>query len=986
MKLSLKLLAAFVAVSFCFQASAATITVMNTADTGAGSLRQALLDASDGDTIDFDLTYPATITLTSGQLVVDKSITISGPGANQLAVNGNAASRVFSISSGKTVTISGLTITNGLASGSDNHGGGIFNSGTLTVSNSTISGNSVAPDGSVGGQGGGIFNFNDCNCSTNAILTVSNSTISGNSAADGGEGGGLGGGILNWGTATVTDSTISGNSPNYGGAIYNQASNAFVGDSRNVAVTVTNSTLSGNSATSNGGAILSVQSNGAGSSVTGTVTVTNSTISGNSAAFGTGGIYNGGATLTIGDTILKAGATGANIGNDSGGTVTSLGYNLSSDNGGGFLTATGDQINTDPMLGPLAYYGGPTATHILKTGSPAIDKGDPNFAPPPPDDQRGVGFARVVNGRIDIGAFERQASDIDPTLVVTTTADTNTNGTCDPATPCSLRDAITAANNSPVDDVIYFAVTGTIPLNDANGTLPALDSDMKILGPGANALTIKRDPAAAPFLIFTVNTGEVVTLSGLTVTGGSGFLNGGGISNNHATLTLSNCTVSGNSATFAGGGIYNDGSSGDSATLTITNSTLSGNSARFGGGIENDGSSFGGSAKLTITNSTLSGNSASIAGGGIVNSGGGRAPAGSATLTVRNSTLSDNSGGGILNSNGGTPGTVTLELSSSILNVGGGSGANITNDSGTVTSLGYNLSSDGTGPNNGTTDQINTDPMLGPLADNGGPTFTHAIDCDSPAVDKGSNPTSLTYDQRGPGFDRTVGSATDVGAFELQTACNTAPTITAATGVTLPQDASVSNSSIATVNDDQDAEDTLSVTVNGPTTVNGVTISNIAVAASGNVTADIAATCGATSASFILTVTDSGGLFDEDTLNVAVTPETTPPVISSVSASPNLLKPPNHRLVPVTVSVSDSDNCDPNPVCSIISVTSNEPDTGCGSGDKPNDIQNINGLTVQLRAERCGTGRTGRIYTITVQCTDASGNSSTKTTTVTVKK
>ena len=110
------------------------------------------------------------------------------------------------------------------------------------------------------------------------------------------------------------------------------------------------------------------------------------------------------------------------------------------------------------------------------------------------------------------------------------------------------------------------------------------------------------------------------------------------------------------------------------------------------------------------------------------------------------------------------------------------------------------------------------------------------------------------------------------------------------------------------------------------------------------------------------------------------------PVITSVSASPNLLKPPNHRLVPVTVSVSDSDNCDPNPVCSIISVTSNEPDTGCGSGDKPNDIQNISGLTVQLRAERCGTLKTGRIYTITVQCTDASGNSSTGTTTVTVKK
>ena len=95
---------------------------------------------------------------------------------------------------------------------------------------------------------------------------------------------------------------------------------------------------------------------------------------------------------------------------------------------------------------------------------------------------------------------------------MTTTADTNTNSTCDPASPCSLRDAITAANNSPVDDVIYFAVTGTTTLN-TNGTLPAPNSDMKILGPGANALTVQRDAAAAAFRIFTVNSGNRVTIS-----------------------------------------------------------------------------------------------------------------------------------------------------------------------------------------------------------------------------------------------------------------------------------------------------------------------------------------------------------------------------------------------------------------------------------------------------------------------------------------
>jgi hypothetical protein len=113
---------------------------------GAGSLRQALVDANDGDTIDFNLTYPATITLTSGQLVMDRSVTISGPGVNNLTVDGNQASRVFYTNSGKTVTISGLTITHGDVSGVSfpaNAGGGIFNGhATLIITNSTLSGNS----------------------------------------------------------------------------------------------------------------------------------------------------------------------------------------------------------------------------------------------------------------------------------------------------------------------------------------------------------------------------------------------------------------------------------------------------------------------------------------------------------------------------------------------------------------------------------------------------------------------------------------------------------------------------------------------------------------------------------------------------------------------------------------------------------------------------------------------------------------------------
>jgi len=107
-------------------------------------------------------------------------------------------------------------------------------------------------------------------------------------------------------------------------------------------------------------------------------------------------------------------ALGENILN-SHGTVTSLGYSLSSDDGGGVLTGPGDQINIDPMLGPLQDNGGPTSTHALLPGSPAINSGDPSFSPPPFFDQRGPGFDRVVNGRIDKGSFELQAPRATPT-------------------------------------------------------------------------------------------------------------------------------------------------------------------------------------------------------------------------------------------------------------------------------------------------------------------------------------------------------------------------------------------------------------------------------------------------------------------------------------------------------------------------------------------------------------------------------------------
>jgi len=449
----------------CFIAlstQAATITVTNTDDSGAGSLRQTLADAVDGDTINFDSSLSGqTITLTSGQLVVDKSVVINGPGAANLAVNGNAADRVFYVSEHLIVTISDLTIENGNVLGLGGFGGGIFNAHSrLTVSNCTISSNWALHGG------GGIMNYGDWD---SAALTVINCTITGNAtwyyseAAGGGicsngffgtaslevldstisdnwsamYGGGIyNGGVAGSATMTVNNSTISGNSAlygGYGGGVYNNGSFWDFSTSSSATSTINNSTISHNSTLAEGGG---VYNNGFGGNAT--LTISNSTLSSNSAHFGDwafndgsygsatltiknstltsnapllAGIFNfgdsGSATLAIGNTILNADSSGATIWNISG-AVTSLGYNLSNDDGGGLLNQSGDQVNADPLLGPLQDNGGSTFTHALLPGSPAIDAGTPNFTPPPDYDQRGTNFSRVFNGRVDIGAFEVQ--------------------------------------------------------------------------------------------------------------------------------------------------------------------------------------------------------------------------------------------------------------------------------------------------------------------------------------------------------------------------------------------------------------------------------------------------------------------------------------------------------------------------------------------------------------------------------------------------
>lgn len=453
-------------------APANIIVVTNTNDSGPGSLRDALAVANDGDTIDAT-GVSGTILLTSGELQITHSMTITGPGAGNLAINGNATFRVLE-NFAADVSISDLSITHGFAA--DNKGGGgILNHGGLALSDSIVSNCATPRDNNQ--RGGGIFNSagatltltgstvtgNGAGCegggisSTNARLTVTNSTISSNSACGCGlilHCSGSGGGISSHdGTMDVTNSMISGNHAGGGGGI----------SSDSVMVTVSNSTISGNVGECSGGGISigngqvtvinsTISGNGSGGdcergvgggiySYAENLTVRNCTISGNSTNTGSGGIANGSnltvtnstfsdnsgyaiynfvAAAQIEDSVLKAGEAGGTILNN-GGVVTSLGYNLASDNGGGALNGPGDQINTDPMLGPLQDNGGPTFTHALLPNSPAINAGDPSFTPPPYYDQRGPGFNRVANGRIDKGSFEVQGPTPTPTPTATST-------------------------------------------------------------------------------------------------------------------------------------------------------------------------------------------------------------------------------------------------------------------------------------------------------------------------------------------------------------------------------------------------------------------------------------------------------------------------------------------------------------------------------------------------------------------------------------
>jgi predicted outer membrane repeat protein len=395
---------------------------------------------------------PTTV-VTVEEIAIDNDVVLDGEG--ELTVDGNEDHRVFSVETGVEAELRGVEVTRGVAGfvalDAGDGGGGISSRGTLTLTDSTVSGNAAGYDG------GGIRNY--------ATLTLTNSTVSGNAA--GYDGGGIasdgtlaltnstvsenaaghdGGGISSRGTLTLTNGTVSGNTATGSGGISSSGTLALTNStvSENTAerdgggignggtLTLANSTVSGNTAGGRGGGIW----NWPGATLTNS-TLTNSTVSGNTAGHGGGGIWNWpGATLTLTNSTVSGNTAelldGGGIRNEStltltntliddvcttwlDGITTTGGGNLESPgNTCGFNPVT-DQVSVsaeDLNLGELAANGGPTMTHKLGDGglgegSVAIDA-IPGDACDVTEDQRGQPRPETGGTMCDVGAFEVQ--------------------------------------------------------------------------------------------------------------------------------------------------------------------------------------------------------------------------------------------------------------------------------------------------------------------------------------------------------------------------------------------------------------------------------------------------------------------------------------------------------------------------------------------------------------------------------------------------
>lgn len=532
----------------------AVFLVTNNLDAGAGSLRQAILNANStaaADIIRFQASVGSQIALTSGTLQITNPVTIVGRGAAVLEVMRSPLAssdfRIFTVdnaaASAIIVSISGLTISHGRS----DDGGGILNKENLTLRDCVVTANVTVNIGCGGGIlstaasltviGGTVSNnISDCDGGGIAIeggtALIQNAIVSGNESA--GDGNGIF--IEDSTNVTISGSTINGNVNSTG--FFGEGGGISIGNNANV--TIQSSTIRLNSTTGDGGGI-NIDDFGVASNVTilnstianniaegegggihacgfvgSNVTIQNSTISSNETRNGDGGgivITAGNVSLlndtiafnrvstapqtegigggiavdslgaspvvTFRNTIVANNTSGAtNDPNDSFGDFTAN-YSLIETPGFGTITGSNNITGIDPLLGALQNNGGPTLTHALLAGSAAINAGDPAFFPPPSTDQRGAGFNRVINGRLDIGAYEFQAADTATTLS-------------------------TSRNPSPVRQPVTF--TATVQSTVPGGNIPT--GTVTFLIDGAAVATVALVNGVARFSTTTLTQGS----------------------------------------------------------------------------------------------------------------------------------------------------------------------------------------------------------------------------------------------------------------------------------------------------------------------------------------------------------------------------------------------------------------------------------------------------------------------------------------------
>ncbi len=601
------------------------IPVTSTLDTGSGTLRAAFARAADTAgpvEIDFRIPTPATIDLTHGQLELSDTkgpVSIVGPGATKLTIDGGGASRVLQIDPGVTATISGLTISGGSTAG---NGGGLANAGTATLIGVALTGNrSSAEPPSSGGTvifdldptsadgGGGAYD------APSGRLTLDDCSVTGNSASY------LGGGVLSMGDLTIAGSTFQANTAGLDGGGLQQG---VSGSSANLAVE--GSTFVGNFAAGPGGmecyGTVTLDrsrledNNGGGMVLQGaTATVTGCTISGNSAVDGGGVLIDGTSRLSLKGSTIEGNSSGNGAGGVSNyGTLTADRCTISGNHGEGFGAGGGGLSNS-----------GGTATLLDSVIS---------------DNTVGFGLYGTGGGIND--------SDGELTLERCTVSDNTAAG-------AGGGFAITLGKATIRDCDFIGNAAGEY------GGGACVGSGSSSPSPGSASMSGCRfaGNSSKQYGGGIAVTAGSLTIANSAVAGNSAASQGGGLFawetsyGGASHLTMQGVTVDGDTA-VDGGGILNDG------VLAATGIVLSHNAAATGGGRDNAAG-----ATATVTGSAILDNDASADGGGIANAG---------TITVRTTLILGNTaaghGGGLYNS--GTAALTDCLISGNVAASGGG--------------------------------------------------------------------------------------------------------------------------------------------------------------------------------------------------------------------------------------------------------------------------------------------------------------------------